>query len=106
MKYPRRVDENQSAIVKFLRDVGCSVLSLSEIGRGCPDLLVGFRGRNVLLEVKNPMKPKADRQLTSAEGKWIKGWRGQVAVVETVDDALRAVRESAPARTMAEVIPR
>jgi len=49
----RRVDVNQAAIVRALRESGASVAVLSSVGRGLPDLLVGFQGVNFLLEVKN-----------------------------------------------------
>ena len=45
-----RVDENQKAIVKALEQVGAFVWI---IGRPV-DLLVGFRGMTILMEVKNP----------------------------------------------------
>lgn len=49
-----KVDENQSGIVRDLRRVGARVLILARVGDGCADLLVWFRGRFFLLEVKNP----------------------------------------------------
>ena len=52
------------------------------------DLLVGFRGRNYLLEVKDPSKPKADRQLTPDQVKFRDNWNGHYAVVETVEQAI------------------
>ena len=52
------------------------------------DLLVGFRGRNYLLEVKDPSKPKADRQLTPDQVKFRDNWNGYYAVVETVEQAI------------------
>lgn len=49
-----KVDGNHSAIVDMYRDGGCSVTSLAGLGRGVPDLLVGFRGQLALVEVKTP----------------------------------------------------
>lgn len=49
---PSRTDSNQAEIVRALRQVGALVLSLHAMGHGCPDLLVCYRGRLVLLEVK------------------------------------------------------
>lgn len=91
VKRAARVDENQPAIVKALRDYGCTVLILSSMGKGCPDLLVGNGRQNVLLEIKNPAKPKADRKLTKAEREWVESWRGPVHVVETITEALAVV---------------
>ena len=84
-----RIDENQPAIVAALQKAGALVLSLAPIGKGVPDLLCHYHGRFVLLEVKNPTKPKADRQLTPAQKVWHAIW--PVTVVETVDQALAAI---------------
>jgi hypothetical protein len=58
------VDDNQRQIVDALRRVGCSVWSLAGVGKGFPDLAVGFRGRNLFLEVKDGSKPPCKRRLT------------------------------------------
>ncbi len=50
-KYASKVDANQKRIVKMLRDLGCSVAYLHEVGSGVPDLLVGYGAKNYLLEV-------------------------------------------------------
>jgi len=86
-----RVDRNQPAIVKALRDAGCSVQSLAKIGDGCPDLLVGRAGVNYLLEVKDGDAPPSKRKLTLAEFTWIGKWRGAVHVVHSVAEALAVV---------------
>ena len=61
------------------------------MGLGVPDLLVGHHGKNYLLEVKNPDKPKADRQLTRDQKSWHKCWMGKVSVVHDVIEAFEAV---------------
>lgn len=86
-----RIDENQPEIVRGLRRVGASVESLAAQGGGVPDLLVGFRGRNYLIEVKNPDKPARDRQLTKAQVPWHQGWDGQVNICETLDECLEVI---------------
>ena len=89
MTMAKRTDHNQREIMAALRQVGATVVSLHTVGKGVPDLLVGFRGRNYLLEVKNPRG--RGRRLTPAEARFLETWRGQVAVVVTVGEALRAV---------------
>ena len=91
MRYAARIDENQPAIVKALYQAGCDVQTLAAVGKGCPDLLISVGGKNYLLEVKNPEKPKADQRLTPAQVIWHEKWRGQVAIVRTIDEALIAV---------------
>ena len=87
----QKVDANQAAIVEALRKCGCSVAVTSSIGGGFPDLAVGFRRLNFLLEVKDGRKPPSARKLTEAERIWHLTWRGRVEVVECVEDALKVV---------------
>lgn len=82
------IDENQPDIVDRLRAVGASVQLLHLVGGGVPDLLVGYQTRNWLLEVKNPLKPRRDQRLTVDQVAWHQSWRGQVAIVRTIDEAL------------------
>jgi hypothetical protein len=84
----RRSDHNQAGIVAALRAVGASVQDLHELGKGCPDLLVGYRGVNYLLEVKGERG-----KLTPAESAWLASWAGQAVVVETIPQALAAICE-------------
>jgi len=86
-----RIDENQPEIVDNLRKAGATVQILAGVGKGCPDLLVGFRGQNFALEIKDGNKPPSARKLTPDEKRWHDKWRGQVVVVESTDDALRAI---------------
>jgi hypothetical protein len=87
----KRVDDNQQLIVQALRQAGASVLHLHTIGRGCPDILVGWRGNNVLIEIKNGMQPPSHRKLTTQEAAWHQMWRGKVATVATIHEALVAI---------------
>lgn len=89
VRYAQKVDANQSRLVAQLRQVGATVEPrLAQVGSGCPDLLVGFRGKNYLFEVKDPDKVPSARKLTPKEVDWHKAWGGQVAVVETLEDCL------------------
>ena len=83
----RKPDETQAEIVAALRDIGATVQLLHTVGAGCPDLLVGFRGVNYLLEVKTPGR----QQMTIWEQNWHEAWRGAVVVVSTIDEALEIV---------------
>lgn len=88
---PAHVDANHAEIVRALRAVGASVESLAAAGSGFPDLAVGYRGKNFLLEVKDGAKSASRKALRPSQVEWHARWRGQVAVVESVDDALRAI---------------
>lgn len=91
MRRAAKVDSNQAEIVKALRKVGATVQVLSAVGQGCPDLLVGYRSVNVLLEVKDGSKPPSARKLTPDEEAFHRTWRGPVFVVNDILDALRAI---------------
>lgn len=79
-------DRNQPEIVKALKQVGASVVSTAAIGGGFPDLVVGFRGRNYLIEVKT-----VGGKLNPDQEKFHKEWYATVNVARTVDDALRVI---------------
>lgn len=88
MRRANRVDANQTQIVEALRACGAYVRIISQ-GEGIPDLLVGYRGYTLLLEVKDGRKPPSDRKLTPAEEKFFMEWKGGLlAKVESVDEAL------------------
>lgn len=80
----KRVDSNQAEIVKALRKVGASVQTLHMVGKGCPDLVVGFHRATYLLEVKT-----VKGTLTPEEIMWRENWNGNVVrTVRSVEDAL------------------
>lgn len=83
---PKSVDANQPEIVAALRATGAAVQHLHEIGRGCPDILVGFQSKNYLFEIKNPAQLW---KFTSSEEAWFAQWRGQVNIIETAEEALQ-----------------
>lgn len=84
---PKRVDANQKDIVNALRQIGCSVQSLHTVGKGCPDLLVGYKDMNLLIEVK-----VGDAKLNELEQKWHEGWAGDVVIANSPDEAIAVVR--------------
>lgn len=88
---PKRIDDNHQSIVEGLRDIGATVQSLAALGKGAPDILVGYRFKNYAFEIKNPTQPLSKRKLTDAEQSWHILWRGQVEVITSLDQALRAI---------------
>ena len=93
MRTAARTDANQKAIVSALRQIGCSVQPLHMVGKGCPDILVGYRGLNILLEIKDGSKPPSKRKLTPDEITFFEKWRGQVRVCESVQEAIDIIAE-------------
>lgn len=88
MKYAARIDRNQPAIVAALRKLGASVLHLHTLGKGAPDIAIGYKNRNYLVEIKDGNKPPAARALTDDEQRFHDEWRGQVAVIESEEQAI------------------
>ena len=83
-----KTDDNQQEIIDALRAIGASVQDLSKVGGGCPDLACGFRGQVFMLEIKNP---ETKGKLNTMQKVWHKNWNGHVAVVRTVDEALKVI---------------
>lgn len=90
MSIPRRaqrIDKTQTAIVEALRRIGVKVEVLSK-----PlDLLCAARGpdgvwRTLLVECKSP-----GGSFTKAQDEFMEAWPGEIAVVRTPDEAIRAV---------------
>lgn len=93
MRYANRIDANQNDIVRALRGLGAYVRIISQ-GDGIPDLLVGYRGRTVLIEVKDGDKVPSAQKLTTAEEKFHMEWTGDTCViVNSVESALQVLRD-------------
>lgn len=88
MKYARKIDANQPAIVAALRKAGCTVEHLHAVGRGCPDLLCAVNDEVFLIEVKDGAKPPSAQKLTADQIIWHQEWKAVVHIVNSVDGAL------------------
>ena len=93
MRRAARIDDNHREVVEALRQHGCSVLDLASVGKGCPDLLVGYNGVNYLMEVKDGSKPPSRRKLTNDQQVWHCNWTGQAVVVQSAEQAVDYIRE-------------
>lgn len=91
MRRAARTDDNQEQIVSALRQVGASVLIMSQLGGGAPDLAVGIFGRTYFLEVKDGSKPPSQQRLTPEEAIFQNEWKGHYRVVHNVDEAMAAI---------------
>jgi Holliday junction resolvase len=81
-----KVDKNQPEIVKKLREYGCSVSHLHELKNMC-DIVVGYKGKNYLFEIKSDYKSK----LTTGEEKFFSTWTGQVDIIYCYEDAIKII---------------
>jgi len=86
MRWDRRKDANHDEIVAALEQIGCSVVDLSRVGSGCPDILVGWRSACVLMEIK-----ALGGKLNPDQTLFQKLWRGSMYVVSTPEEAIRAM---------------
>lgn len=94
----KRIDGNQNAIVAALRKCGASVQILSSVGNGCPDILVGHLGHNLVMEIKDDAQPLSGQKLTEAEEKWHNTWRGQKAIVRNVQESINVLNNATKGR--------
>jgi hypothetical protein len=78
------VDANHGDIVREFRRLGASVIDLSGVGEGCPDLCIGVAKQNTLVEIKASAKEK----FTEAQLDFMTYWNGQpVFRVNCIEDA-------------------
>ncbi len=83
-----RKDHNQDEIVGHLRKLGATVHVLSQAGDGVPDLLVGFRGLNILIECK-----VEGSDLSMKQREWFRNWTGQATVCHSARQAENIILE-------------
>lgn len=84
MRRKAKRDTAEKGIVKALRGVGASVDFIN--AENIPDLIVGFRGVNYLIEVKT-----GKAKLKQGQADWHDEWIGQCAVARTPNEALRII---------------
>ena len=91
MRTAARKDDNHNEVAAEFKRLGCSVLDMSRLGDGVPDLLVGYSGPCMLVEVKDGSKPPSKRTLTTDQVQFWLDWRENPRVVRNLDE----VRETA-----------
>lgn len=89
----RKVDDNHKQIVDALRKIpGVTVFSTHTMGKGVPDIVVGYCGLNYLFEIKDGKKAPSQQKLTPLEVKFFDTWTGQVKVATSIHDILIEMR--------------
>ena len=90
MRRASRRDENELAIVEALRAIGATVCMI-----GLPvDLLVGYKGETILIEIKNKNNSYGKRGLNQNQIDFLNDWRGGLFfVVNSVDEAIKFLKE-------------
>jgi Holliday junction resolvase len=93
MRRASKIDDNQKEIVDRFRKLGWSVLILSSVGKGCPDILCGKFGRCYLVEIKDGKKSPSARKLTDDQIEFHKNWNGSLIVVKSIDEVIEFNRK-------------
>jgi hypothetical protein len=87
---PSFKDANHATLRDAWRRLGGSWLDITPIDGGEPDALIGWRGHDRLIEVKNPLAPKSEQLPRANQVEWHRAWRGhKVAVVMCLGDMVR-----------------
>ena len=85
----KRVDGNQKAIIDALKkhDDSLSYCLLHTVGKGVPDLLIGFKTKNgsssVLVEIKNK-----SGKLNQLQVQFFKDWKGPIIKVKSLEEII------------------
>ncbi len=90
----KRTDLNQKEIVEQLRSIGASVYITSGLGHDFPDIVVGFRNRNYLFEIKSGHPKHALAKLRPGQLKFMQHWHGQANVITSFDEAMAIMAEN------------
>ena len=89
MRRAARRDENEKSIVEALRAVGATVYYLDE---PC-DLLVGYNGQTVLMELKNPKTGYGKKGFNENQKHFAENWKGGTfCLVDSIESALRMLK--------------
>ena len=86
-----RVDANQSEVVALLNEMpGVVALVIHEP----VDILVGYRCRNFLFELKDGNKKDYEHAYTQKQKDFLRDWPGQVRVAKSFDEVLKVITNS------------
>ena len=89
MRHALRIDANQAQVISALQAAGAIV----EIIGQPVDLLVGYQGKFMLVEIKDGAKVKSAQKTTAVQDKFFAKFEGYPhALVNSPESALRALR--------------
>ena len=86
-----RQDANASAIIKALKRCGATIIDMHSVGGGVPDIVCGYQGRSVLMEIK--ARPQAtNAAVRERQETFAREWKGSpVITVRSELEALQAI---------------
>ena len=89
----KRTDSNHKEIIDCCRKIpSISVFSTHMVGKGFPDIVIGYKGLNYLVEIKDGKKSKSQKKLTDDEISFHELWKGQIIVAENINDIMRMLK--------------
>jgi hypothetical protein len=81
-------DQSSREIDTWMEAHGASIVKLDGVGNDVPDRLYGFRGKNLLVELKTGTRQRSDGQEQFA-----RTWRGDTVYLwRTIEDARRTLQ--------------
>jgi len=96
MRKLAKTDENQQEIIDQLKSLPyrLSMIATHQLGGGFPDLVIGYKGRNLLVEIKNPEWATRTElvdpfeMLTEDEESFLMQWEGEYIIAFDIDPIL------------------
>jgi hypothetical protein len=80
-------DANQSDIVKTLEQIpGLKVFDLGAVGDDFPDIIIGYKGVNYLVELKTERG-----RVSAGQDTFNKEWTGQTDICRSLDEILELI---------------
>ena len=93
MRRNARIDRNQNEIVLFIRNYGGTVLITSQL-KNCFDILVGYAGHNIIMEIKDGLLPPSKQKLTKGEYNFRDTWKGgYYHIVRSVNECEQILKD-------------
>ncbi len=84
--YAPKRDHNHKTVERAFRLLGCTVADTSGVASGFPDLVVGFRGRDHKVEVKNRQTSYGRKGKSESQKTFERLWNGNPHVDEVWDE--------------------
>ncbi len=91
MRRAARRDANHQEVIAAFEKMGCTVIDVAGIPCGF-DILVGYGGLCLPVEIKDGTKPPSARKLTDNEAKVHAAWTGGARLVKDLDGVQETVR--------------
>lgn len=91
MRVRARKDSNHKEVVAMFRELGATVLDTAQLGSGAPDIIVGYNGKNVLVEIKDGSLPPSKRKLTEDEMQFHAMWKGHIVVINDLKEVIELI---------------